>query len=143
MQQDTFDLQEVTVCDTRSKIHARISTNVRLNGVKRTRRSTSRTSPGGRSSMQQDTFDRQQVTVCNTRSIVRIATWNLRSMHQPGKLENIKKETHRTNLDILSLAEVRWQKSGKLVSDEHMPVYSGDIKKHKHGVGMLLNTKIK
>ena len=36
MQQDTFDRQQVTVCDTRLKVHVRISTNVRLNGVKRT-----------------------------------------------------------------------------------------------------------
>ena len=85
--------------------------------------------------MQQDTFDRQQVTVCNTRSKVRIATWNVRTMHQPGKLKNI-------NLDILGLAEVRWLKSGKLLIGEHMLKYSGDIKGHKHGVGMLLNKQI-
>ena len=120
MQQDTFDRQQVTVCDTRSKVHARISTNVRLNGVKRTRRSTSRTPPGRSSSMQQDTFDRQQVTFCNTRSKVRIATWNVRTIHQPGKLENIKNEANRVNLDMLGLAEVRWLKSGKLLSDEHI-----------------------
>ena len=41
------------------------------------------------------------------------------------------------NLDILGLAEVIWLKSGKLLSDEHMLIYSGDIKEHKHGVGML------
>ena len=43
------------------------------------------------------------------------------------------------NLDILGLAEVRWLKSWKLLSDEHMLIYSGDINEHKHGVGMLLN----
>ena len=46
------------------------------------------------------------------------------------------------NLDTLGLAEVRWLKSGKLLSDEHMLIYSGDIKKHKHGVGMLLNKQM-
>ena len=78
--------------------------------------------------MQQDTFDRQQVTVYNTRSKVHIATWNVRTMHQPGKLENIKKEANHMNLDILGLAEVRWLESYKLLSDEHMLIYSGDIK---------------
>ena len=43
------------------------------------------------------------------------------------------------NLDILGLSEVRWLKSEKLLSDEHILIYSGDIKQHKHGVGMLLN----
>ena len=46
------------------------------------------------------------------------------------------------NLDILGLAEVRWLKSGKLLSDEHMLIYSEDIKEHKHGVGMLLNKQM-
>ena len=111
MQQDTFDRHQVTVCDTRSKLHAHISTNVRLNDVKKTRRSTSRTLPGGRSSMQQDTFHRQQVTVCNTQSKVLIATWNLRNMHQSRKLENIFKnksyESGYTRSRRIEMAEVR------------------------------------
>ena len=51
-------------------------THTSVNGVKRTKRSTSKTSPGGRASMQQDTFNCQQVTACNTRSKVhaRIST---------------------------------------------------------------------
>ena len=79
----------------------------------------SRNSPDGGASMQQDTFDRQQVSVCNTRSKYRIATWNVRTMHQPGKLEKIKKVANRNNVDKPSLAEVRWLKSAKLLSDEH------------------------
>ena len=138
MQQDTFDRQQITVCDIRSKVQVHISTNVIFNGVKRTTCSTSTTPPGGRSLMHKDTFDRQQVTVCNTRSKVCIATWNVHTMHHPGKMENIKREANHMNLDILGLAEVRWQKSGKLLSDEHMLIYYGDIKEHKHGVGMLL-----
>ena len=91
--------------------------------------------------MQQDTFDRQQVTVCNTRSKVRIVTWNVRTMHQ-WETDKHKKEANRMNLDILGLAEVRWLKSGKLLSKEHMLIYSGDIKDHKHRVGILLNKQM-
>ena len=82
--------------------------------------------------MQQGTFDHQQITVFNTRSKVRIATCNVRIM-QPGKLENIEKEANRMDLVILGLAEVRWLKSWKLLNDEHMLIYSGDIKEHKDG----------
>ena len=85
-------------------------THISLNGVKRSRRSTSKTSTDGRESMSQDTFDGRQVDVCNTRSKVRIATWNGRTMHQPQKLGNMKKEGNRMNLDILVLADVRWLK---------------------------------
>ena len=88
--------------------------------------------------MQQDTFDREQVTVCNTRSKVRIATWNASAW----ETENIKKEANCMNLDMLGLAEVRWLKSWKFLSDEHMLIYSGDIKEHKHGAGMLLNKQM-
>ena len=28
------------------------------------------------------------------------------------------------------------------ISDEHMLIYSGDIKEHKHGAGMLLNKQM-
>jgi len=92
--------------------------------------------------MQQDTFDRHLVTACNTREKLRIATWNVRTMHQPGKLDNIKQEANRMKLDILGLAEVRWLKSGKLMSDDHMLIYSGETKDHKYGVGMLLNKRV-
>ena len=61
-----------------------ITNHYKFERPKETRRSTSKTSPGGRASRQQNTFDCQQVTVCNTRSKVRIATWNVRTKHQPG-----------------------------------------------------------
>ena len=81
-------------------------------GVKRTRLSTLKTSPGERASMQYDTFEHQQVTVCDTRSKVRIATWNVRTMHQPGKRENIEKgsksyESGYTRSRRSEMAEVR------------------------------------
>ena len=37
---------------------------------------------------------------------------------------------------------MRWLKSGKLLSVEHMLIYNGHIKGHKHGVGMLLNKEM-
>ena len=46
------------------------------------------------------------------------------------------------NMDILGLAEVIWLKSWKLLIDEHKLIYSGDMKEHKHGVGMLLNKQM-
>ena len=110
----------------------------RHNGVKGT--VLNGTSPGRRLSMQQDAFDRHQVTACNTRT--KIATWNVRTMHQAGKLQNVKEEAIRLKLDILGLAEVRWLGSGKLASDDHTLIYSGHKKEHKHGVGLLLSNVV-
>ena len=67
---------------------------------------------------------------------MKIATWNVRTMHQAGKLQNVKEEAIRLNLDILGLAEVRWLGSGKLVSEDHTLIYSG----HKKGTSMELDS---
>ena len=77
------------------------------------------TSPDRKLSTQQGAFDRHQVTACNTRTKMKIATWNVRTMHQAGKLQNAQEEAVRLKVDILGLAEVRWLGSGKLVSDDH------------------------
>ncbi|GFO29088.1 craniofacial development protein 2-like [Plakobranchus ocellatus] len=39
--------------------------------------------------------------------------WNVRTLHQKGKLENIK-EMERMKLNILGLAEVRWTGAGSM-----------------------------
>ena len=46
-----------------------------------------------------------------------IGTWNVRSMIQ-GKLEKIKQEMARVNVDILGISELKWTKMGKSNSDD-------------------------
>ena len=78
----------------------------------------------------------------HTRTKMKIATWNVRTMHQAGKLQNVKEEAIRLKVDILGLAEARWLGSGKLVSEDHTLIYSGHKKEHKHGVGLLLSNVV-
>ena len=47
-----------------------------------------------------------------------IGTWNVRSMNQ-GKLEVIKQEMPRVNVDILGISELRWTGMGEFHSDVH------------------------
>ena len=47
-----------------------------------------------------------------------IGTWNVRSMNQ-GKLEVIKQEVARMNIDILGISELKWTGMGELNSDDH------------------------
>ncbi|GFN75668.1 craniofacial development protein 2 [Plakobranchus ocellatus] len=47
----------------------------------------------------------------NTDQISRITTWNVHTLHQKGKLENVVKEMGRIKLNILGLAEVRWTRA--------------------------------
>ena len=70
---------------------------------------------------------------------MKIATWNVRTMYQAGKLENIVIETKRMGIDIMGLTEVRWLQSGKILCHDHTLIYSGHKKDHKHGVGLLLS----
>ena len=49
-------------------------------------------------------------------------TWNVRSMNQ-GKLDVIKQETARVNIDILGISELKWTIMGEFNSDDHY-IYS-------------------
>ena len=54
--------------------------------------------------------DRSKVQCCKEQYC--IATWNVRSMNQ-GKLEVVKQEMTRVNVDILGLSELRWTGMGE------------------------------
>ena len=47
-----------------------------------------------------------------------IGTWNVRSMNQ-GKLEMVKQEMARVNIDILGISEIKWTGMGEFNSDDH------------------------
>ena len=47
-----------------------------------------------------------------------IGTWNVRSMKQ-GKLDMVKQETARVNIDILGISELKWMEIGEFNSIDH------------------------
>ena len=47
-----------------------------------------------------------------------IGTWNVRSMNQ-HKLEVVKQEIARVNIDVLGISEVKWTGMGEFNSDDH------------------------
>ena len=51
-----------------------------------------------------------------------IGTWNVRAMNQ-GKLEVVKQEMARVNVDILGNSELRWTGMGEFNSDDHYIYY--------------------
>ena len=51
-----------------------------------------------------------------------IRTWNVRSMNQ-GKLEMVKQEMARVNVDILGISKLKWTGMGELNSDDHYIYY--------------------
>ncbi|KAF0753999.1 craniofacial development protein 2-like [Aphis craccivora] len=57
--------------------------------------------------------------------IKRIGTWNVKTLLQTGKLENLKVEMKRLKIDILGVSQMRWPKSGDFWSGEYRIIYSG------------------
>ena len=53
-----------------------------------------------------------------------IGTWNVRPTNQ-GKLDIVKQETARVNIDILGISELKWTGMGEFSSDDHYIYYCG------------------
>ena len=68
------------------------------------------------------TGDRSKIRCCKEQYC--IGTWNVRSMNQ-GKLEVVKQETARVNVNILGIIELKWTRMDKLNSDDHYIYYCG------------------
>ena len=47
-----------------------------------------------------------------------IGTWNIRSMNQ-DKLEEVKPEMIRVNIDAVGISELKWSGTGEFNSDDH------------------------
>ena len=47
-----------------------------------------------------------------------MGTWNVRCMNQ-GKLEVVKEEMVRMNINILGISELKWTAMGEFNSDDH------------------------
>ena len=52
-----------------------------------------------------------------------IGTWNVRSVNQ-SKLEIVKQEMVRVNIDILRISGVKWTEMGEFNSNDHY-IYCG------------------
>ena len=70
-----------------------------------------------------------------------IATWNVRIVYQPRKIDNVIQEMAEMKIDILGLAETRWTNSGKFRKEGTAMVYSGG-QEHRNGVGIITNNNI-
>ena len=68
------------------------------------------------------TGDRSKIRCCKEQYY--IGTWNVRSMNQ-GKLEVVKQEMARVNINILEIRELKWTGMGELNSDDHYIYYCG------------------
>ena len=70
-----------------------------------------------------------------------IATWNVRGMNV-GKLDIIKNEMTRLNIDLLGISELHWTGNGFFKTDDFTIYYSGNDNRRQNGVAFIVNKKI-
>ena len=86
------------------------------------------------------TGDRNKVQCCKEQYC--IGTWNVRSMNQ-SKLEGVKQEIARANVDILEINELKWMRMGEFNSDDHYIYYCGQESLRRNGVALTVNKSLK
>ena len=59
-----------------------------------------------------------------------------------GKLEVVKQEMARVNIDILVISELKWTGTGELNSDDHYIHYCGQESLRRNGVAFIVNKRV-
>ena len=68
-------------------------------------------------------------------------TWNVRFMNQ-GKLEGVKEEMARVNVNILGISKLKWTGVGEFNSEDHYTYYCGQESLRKNGVAIIVNQTV-
>ena len=71
-----------------------------------------------------------------------IGTWNVRSMNQ-RKLEVVRQERARVNVNILGINELKWTGLGEFNSDDHYIYYCGQESLRRNGVAIMVNKRVR
>ena len=85
------------------------------------------------------TGDRSKVRCCKEQYY--IGTWNVRSMNQ-GKLEVVKQEMARVNIDILGISKLKWTGMNEFNSDDHYIYYCWQESLRRNGVAIMVNKRV-
>ena len=85
------------------------------------------------------TADGNKVRCCKEQYC--IGTWNVRSMNQ-GKLEVVKQEVARLNIDVLGISELKKTGVREFNSDDDYIYYCGQESLRRNGVAIIVNKKV-
>ena len=75
------------------------------------------------------------------KSNIAMGTWNVRFMNQ-GKLEVVKQEMAKVNIDILGISELKGIGMGEFNSDDHYIYYCGQESLRRNGVAITVNKRV-
>ena len=59
-----------------------------------------------------------------------------------GKLELVKKEMVRVNINVLGISELKWTGMGEFNSDDHNIYYCGQESLRRNGVAIMVNKRV-
>ena len=59
-----------------------------------------------------------------------------------GKLEVVKQEMARVNINILGIIELKWTGMGEFNSDDHYISYCGQESLRRNGVAIIVNKRV-
>ena len=59
-----------------------------------------------------------------------------------GKLEVVKQEMARVNINILGISELKWTGMGEFNSDDHCIYYCGQEPLRRNGVAIIVNKRV-
>ena len=85
------------------------------------------------------TGDRSKVQCCKEQYC--IGTWNVWSMNQ-SKLEVVKQEMAKVNIDILGISKQKWTGMCEFNSDDHYIFNCGQESHRRIGVAIMLNKRV-
>ena len=71
-----------------------------------------------------------------------IGTWNVRPTDQ-GKLEAVKQEMARVNIDILGISELKWTGMGEFNSDDHYIYCCGQESLRRNRIALIVNKRVR
>ena len=60
-----------------------------------------------------------------------------------GKLEVVKQEMARVNINILGINELKWTGKGDFNSDDHYIYYCGQESLRRNGVAIMVNKRVR
>ena len=83
--------------------------------------------------------DQSKVQCCKEQYC--IGPWNVMSMNQ-GKLEVVKQEMARVNIDILGISELKWTGMEEFNSDDHYIYYCEQELLRRNGVAITVNKRV-
>ena len=59
-----------------------------------------------------------------------------------GKLEVVKQEVVRVNVDILGISELKWTEICEFNSDDHYIFYHGQESLRRNGIAIIVNKRV-